>query len=109
MANNQQNLSKQELEELAKAKGQRLAFLLAAANIDDEQKEAWIALLPGMSLTQLEKLVDILEANYINQQTKNIDEDFKRDLTNMQAEYDKKEADLAEETASKMRKLTENL
>ncbi|MDP2812074.1 MAG: hypothetical protein Q8O32_00050 [bacterium] len=109
MANDQQNLNQQELEGLAKAKGQRLAFLLSAANIDDEQKEAWLTLLPEMSLEQLEKLVDVLEAQYMNQQSKNIDEDFKKDLTNIKNEYDQKEADLEKDTIEKMRKLTENL
>ena len=109
MANNQQNLNQQELEELAKAKGQRLAFLLSAANIDDEQKEAWLTLLPEMSLEQLEKLVDVLEAQYLNQQTKDIDKEFAKDLTNIKNEYDQKEADLEKDTIEKMRKLTENL
>ena len=109
MANNQQNLNQQELEELAKAKGQRLAFLLSAANIDDEQKEAWLTLLPEMSLEQLEKLLDVLEAQYLNQQTKDIDKEFAKDLTNIKNEYDQKEADLEKDTIEKMRKLTENL
>lgn len=109
MAQNQQNLDQKELEELAKEKGQRLAFLLSNTNIDAEQKEAWLALLPEMSLAQLERLVDILEAKYIDQQTKNIDEDFKKDLTAIKDEYDKKEADLDQDTIAKMKKLTENL
>lgn len=109
MANNQKDLNQKELEELAKATGQRLAFLLFNTNIDAEQKEDWLALLPEMSLAQLERLVDILEAKYIDKQTKNIDEDFKKDLTAIKDEYDKKEADLDQSTIEKMKKLTENL
>jgi|SRR3989339_1048010 len=43
--------------------GQRIAYLLAAARLTEEEKEAWIDLVPEMSLEQMDQFAKALEAN----------------------------------------------
>lgn len=49
-----------DLEEEAKDFGKRLALLLASANIPDDVKNAWITLIPEMTLEQLDRFANIL-------------------------------------------------
>lgn len=50
-----------QLTEAAKLYGQQLGALIAMADIPEEQKEAWMALLPEMSFEQIERLHTALE------------------------------------------------
>ena len=104
-----QNSEQKKLEELAKDKGQRLAFFLSQSKMPQEQKEAWLALLPEMSLEQVEELLDILEAQHLNQETDQVDDDFKENITAIEDEYQQKQADLDKDAIEKMKKLTDNL
>ncbi|MDD5749311.1 MAG: hypothetical protein PHO91_00790 [Patescibacteria group bacterium] len=104
-----ENSEQKKLEELAKDKGQKLAFFLSQSKMPQEQKEAWLALLPEMSLEQVEELLDILEAQHLSQETGQTDSDFKKNLTAIESEYQEKQADLDNDTIEKMKKLTDNL
>lgn len=54
-----------DVEDQLKNVGKRLALLLASANLPDEVKEAWAALIPEMSLEQIDRLTKALEG-YLN-------------------------------------------
>lgn len=56
---NQKKLSNQESE-----KAKHLAFLLAQSVMSEEQKEAWINLLPMMVPEQVDVLIGILEREH---------------------------------------------
>jgi hypothetical protein len=45
----------------ALALGRRLGLLLATAQLPDEQKEAWVALIPSMTPQQMADLAEALE------------------------------------------------
>lgn len=53
----------EEFEKEAKAVGERLAMLLVAANLSDDVKAGFAAMIPEMSPEQLDRLIKILEAN----------------------------------------------
>lgn len=54
-----------DVEDQLKQIGQRLALLLASANLPDDVKDAWAALIPEMSLEQIDRLAKALEG-YLN-------------------------------------------
>lgn len=58
MPDDQEN-AKMQLEAL----GAQFAILLELADIPDDQKEAWLAILPDMSFEQIDKLMKYLVAN----------------------------------------------
>lgn len=52
-----------EVEDQFKNVGKRLALLLASANLPDEVKNAWVTLIPDMSLEQIDRLAKALEGH----------------------------------------------
>ena len=55
--------SQEEFEKEAKAIGERLALLLVAADLPEDVKAGFAAMIPEMSPEQLDRLIKILEAN----------------------------------------------
>ncbi|HBO99717.1 MAG: hypothetical protein UU48_C0010G0021 [Candidatus Uhrbacteria bacterium GW2011_GWF2_41_16] len=53
--------SVEEVERDLRQFGERLAFLLAAADIPSDVKDAWVTLVPKMTLEQIDRLSGILE------------------------------------------------
>lgn len=51
----------QDVDQQLKQLGERLALLLASSDMPDKVKEGWAALIPQMSLEQIDRLVGILE------------------------------------------------
>ncbi|MBI4591861.1 hypothetical protein HY733_00190 [Candidatus Uhrbacteria bacterium] len=55
--------TQEEFEKEAKALGERLALLLVAANLPEDAKAGFAAMIPEMSPEQMDRLIKILEAN----------------------------------------------
>lgn len=51
----------EKLEDQIRAFGRRLGLLLGQSRLPDEQKRAWVELIPHMSPEQLEKFAYLLE------------------------------------------------
>ena len=75
-----------------KALGARLAVLLTVADIPDDQKQAWAAIIPEMSFEQLDKLAAILAAKLPDEATEEF-EAFQIQLQELQKGH---EAEVAE-------------
>ncbi len=43
--------------------GERLAYLLAAASLPEDVKDAWVALVPEMTIEQMDRFAKALEEN----------------------------------------------
>ena len=67
MAKDIEEMNQTDLEAAARDYGANLAQMLAIANVPDEQKQAWAALIPEMDFEQLDKLQTILQ-RYIDAQ-----------------------------------------
>lgn len=65
------------------AKARRLAFLLTQSVMPQEQKEAWIHLLPIMDSEQVDTLMGILEREYKGYQSAS--QDFLQDLKKLES------------------------
>ena len=68
----------------------KLAILLYQSTMPDEVKEAWVELLPQMSLEQIERLLNIVEAKYIDEQSRDIDKEYREKLEAVVMSFDKK-------------------
>lgn len=69
------------------AKARRLAFLLTQSVMPQEQKEAWIHLLPIMDPEQVDTLMGILEREHKGYQAAS--KNFLQDLKNLEADLQK--------------------
>ena len=56
------DMNQEEVGELLKNTGKHLAYLLYQAPLSPEDKKKIIEVLPNLSIEQIEKLIDILEA-----------------------------------------------
>lgn len=87
MITNNQNLEEKEIVENLELSAKKLALLLHHSNMPDEIKESWISLLPSMSLSQIDRFLNILEAKYLDEQTGNIDEKYKKKIEDLISDY----------------------
>lgn len=77
------------------AKARRLAFLLTQSVMPQEQKEAWIHLLPIMDTQQVDTLMQILERENKSYQASS--KNFLQDLKNLEADMQKQITSLKHE------------
>lgn len=90
------------------AQGRKLGALLASSKMPQDIKDAWVAILPEMTLPQIEIFSNILEAGYIDSQTKDIDKKFKSKIEKQLNEFQKKENGLEkkiQKEATKLKKM----
>lgn len=90
MGDKQIDQQKNKIIESLKMQAQKLAVLLYNSSIPDDVKEAWIVMLPHMSLQQIARLLDILESKFINQETRDIDEKYRDKLQLLVDDFKKK-------------------
>ena len=93
------------LEEDIKNLVKKLVIFIEGSSMSDEIKNSWISLVPEMSFEQIVRLYDILEAKYLDEKTQSINEQLKKDLSEMVLEFDQKDKKLDEEFLVKINKL----
>ena len=71
--------------------GSKLGFFVASLDIEEETRGALLAILPKMTLPQLERFVATLEAQYLQQATDDMDKRFEKELSNLYQEFEKKQ------------------
>ncbi len=65
----------------------KLAIILDNSNISQDVKDALAAILPQMTLEQIDRLLNIMEAKYFDGQTREIDEKYKKELERLVEEF----------------------
>jgi len=83
----------------------KLAMLLFYSTMPQQVKGSWIAILPKMSLKQIDRLSSILEAKYLDEQTEDIDKKFKKKLETTIKGFKKQNAKTENEILQKINKL----
>ena len=64
----------------AQEKGSKLGFLIASLKVSNKAKEALLSLLDQMTEDQIDRLVNILEANFLNAVTQDSDQELGKKL-----------------------------
>ncbi len=100
---------KKELQELLKNRVKKLVFLIEESVMPDEIKVSWVKLLPEMSIEQIDKFFDVLEAEYINKETKEIDEKFKLEFLKVAEEMKLKKEKIDQKFENELLKLSNQL
>jgi hypothetical protein len=80
----------------ARQMGQRLAALLAASELPNDQKQAWATLVPEMTFEQLDEFSDALAAKQLGPIRAEL-EVLKKELDEIKAERDVAVADATQE------------
>lgn len=74
----EESFTEEQLSEIVDFRARKLGVFLLGSSLPDDVKEAWITLLPEMTLEQVDRLTDILEAEYLSNATAEIDDYFKK-------------------------------
>ncbi|MEK7097781.1 MAG: hypothetical protein AAB906_02960 [Patescibacteria group bacterium] len=98
-------LTREQILDLADAAGRKLGFLLATSGLDDDVKEAIIGILDQATPEQLDILTNMFEEGYLRVQNKDLDEFLRNELENVKAEYEVKRAALEKDVLDKLDKL----
>ena len=81
------DLTEEELSQIAKAQGGKLAFLIANSNLSQEEQQALVDATDKMSLEQIEKLLNIFEAKLLDEATRHIDVEYKEKIEKKVKEF----------------------
>lgn len=95
-------LSREQILDLADAAGRKLGFLLATSPLSDEQKQAFINIFEYATPEQIDKLTEIFEISYLEANNKEFEEKFKSELEEIKAEFDARQNSLNEKTIRKL-------
>ena len=105
---NQQSTT--DLQELAQAEGQKLGFLIAKSPVlTVEEKEALLNVVPEMDNEQLQQLTAVLEAQFVNAASPDIDAATVAKLQTAEAEYDVAVAGAEESVLNELNKIQTEL
>ncbi|OGG42473.1 hypothetical protein A3A21_02680 [Candidatus Jorgensenbacteria bacterium RIFCSPLOWO2_01_FULL_45_25b] len=104
-----EELSPEVIEELLALYGRKLGFLIAALNVSPDIKEAWIEAVQAMSLKEMEKLLNVLEAQYLHEQTLEADEKLREEMEKLVHSFEKKKEENDTEALRKIQKLTKHI
>lgn len=105
----EENLTPNEISEAVEFHSRKLGFFLVALNISEEKREAWLRLLPEMSLKQLERLTKILEEQYLQEKTRDIDKAFEDSLNAVKEAYGNKMTEENKETIQKIEEISKQI
>lgn len=72
--------TEQELSQEIEFYGRKLAVLLRHLKAPEKIKQAWAALLPKMTIKQISQLLDVLEARYLDEQTRHLDKALQQEV-----------------------------
>jgi len=95
--------------DLADSNGRKFGLLIATLPADDEIKEAFMALAENSSYEELEKLSDALEMLYLNAGTRDIDDQFKKNLALFKQEAETSEQKITDEFLAKLSAIEEKI
>ncbi|MCX6789526.1 MAG: hypothetical protein NTZ42_02870 [Candidatus Gribaldobacteria bacterium] len=76
-------MNQQELSQEIEFYTSKLAVLLNHLQAPEEVKQAWATLLPEMTIEQISQLLDILEARYLDEQTRPLDEALQQEVSQL--------------------------
>ncbi len=110
MVNNKlklEELSREQILDLADASGRKLGFLLATAPLEDDVKGAIAHILDTAEPAQLDVLTKILEEKYLEAENENTRLFLRSELAAVNTEIEARRAVLEKETVKKLDALLE--
>jgi hypothetical protein len=98
-------IKQDDLEAIALASGRKLGFLLAASALPGKTKDALIDLIKDMTINRQSRLLESLEAQYLNEQTAGAEKDLKKELESLVKKYQAEDEAQAKRLAAAINKI----
>jgi len=94
---NLDSLNQDQVEDLLHAQGNKLGFLIAKSTLSDDVKIELVSLLGKMKIEDLERLLNIFEAKFVDYSSKEIDDMFKFEIKGVVDSYLDEQKKMADE------------
>jgi hypothetical protein len=104
-----EELTREQILDLAGAQGRKLGFLLATSALDENVKTALLGILECATPEQINLLSDMLEEGYLAAENKQTEDFLRLELVKIKKEFDEKENNLEEEILNKLKAIEEKL
>lgn len=104
-----EELTREQILDLADAGGKKLGFLLATSPLDEGVKKSILGIIEKASLEQIGVITEFFEQGYLMAQNKDLNDWLKVQLKNIKNETDKKQEEVDKKTIAKIVKLEEKL
>ncbi|MFH1626516.1 MAG: hypothetical protein ABH971_00180 [bacterium] len=101
-------LSREQILDLADAQGRKFGFLLATSPFDEETKNAFLSIIEKATLEQIAIILNFFEEEFLKAQNKDLNDWIKIQLENIKFEFDIEQEKLDIETIDKINKLEES-
>lgn len=102
-------LSREQILDLADAEGKKLGFLLAASPLDEETKKSILESLSKLDSEQIGQATQFFEDEYLMAKNKELNDWLKKTLTSIKDEFDTKQKDIDDATIASIDKLEKKL
>ena len=90
-------------------KGKKSGFLIGNSVLPDDIKQELIKLLSKMNLDQIDRLIRIFEAKYVNEETSNVDAEFKSKIKELINGFKNKREEKKENLTNNIERFNKNL
>ena len=104
-----EDLSREQILDLADAAGRKLGTLLAMSPFSTEQKEAFLNIIQDATPEQIGKLTEMLEDSFLMSHVRNLQIQFEQVLQEIKKADDQAQNNLAEETAKKLEAIKQKI
>ena len=105
----QNELSREQILDLADAQGRKLGFLLATSPLDNETKDSLLGIIEKATQEQLDVIYNFFDEEYLMAQNQDLNEWFKGELEDIKTEFDKEQEELDKNTVEKMDNLIKSI
>lgn len=102
-------LTREQILDLADANGRKLGFLLATADLDEEIKEALLQILESATAEQISALTDMLEEEFMSAYNQNLVEFLREQLQTIKEDDENARGELEGETLEKLSQVEKKL
>jgi hypothetical protein len=104
-----EELTREQILDLADAQGKKLGFLLATGPLNDETKKSILDIIEKSSSEQLDIITKFFEEGYLMVQNRDLDNWLKERLKEIKYKFHDKQEKLDEQTLAKMGELEESI
>ncbi len=102
-------LSKEQILDLADAQGRKFGFLLATSPLDTETKEAFLSIIEKATSEEINAVIDLFEEGLLRAQNTELDNWLKTQMEYIKFESEAKEKEIEQDALNKLSKLEEAL
>ena len=100
-----EELSREQLLDLADANGRKLGFLLAISDLSQDIKDSIVNILDSATPAQLDALLEALESGFLEAKNKTLNDLLIEKLKLIKEDFDKKQNELELNTLKKLNEL----